>query len=435
MTPWRLSSSLSLSMLIPGPTVTVRSTRSISWIRFISLTSTTMPPRSGTAPSESPVPPARGTTGMPSRLASLTTSETSSAVRGRTATSGMWSAQRWTGNGAGTRVRFTRELRLSSTRSSSPRIARSSSITAAAADLRGDLGLLDGQPAPAAGAVGPLRDVVDVTELEPGHRVEQLARRRVDALALVEPAGVVVGHGPFDRVRELDPARLDEVVDQLDAEDDLELVVVAVVARVILREGDVVVGVGSDDPLRADRPPVGDVVVGVLAGEVDVAHLRRGPAAAPLLAHQPELHAGGLQQLREGARVGGAMEGRLAVHEQERLAADRDVEAVGPVGDVLLGDRDVAQHGLVVRLGQPLVPELPGFALVARRDHQRAHRLHDVDRARAVAVEVAEHQRVRAAQLACAALGAVDEVVRDVGDVDEALLQRDDARVERERRR
>ena len=73
----RLSCSLSLSMLMPGPTVTVRSTRSISWIWFISLTSTRMPPRSGTAPSERPVPPARGTTGMPSRLASLTISETS----------------------------------------------------------------------------------------------------------------------------------------------------------------------------------------------------------------------------------------------------------------------------------------------------------------------------------------------------------------------
>ncbi len=105
---------------MPGPTVAVRFTRSTSWIRFISLTSTRIPPRSGTAPSERPVPPARGTTGMRSRLASFTTSETSSAVRGRTATSGMNSAQRCTGNGAGTRVRFTRELRLGSTRSSSP---------------------------------------------------------------------------------------------------------------------------------------------------------------------------------------------------------------------------------------------------------------------------------------------------------------------------
>ena len=351
---------------MPGPTVTVRSTRSTSWIWFISLTSTRMPPRSGTAPSDSPVPPARGTTGMRSRLASLTISETSCAVRGRTATSGMWSAQRCTGNGAGTRVRFTRELRLGSTRSSSPMIARSSSRTAsstallnatlttapraaacvwpptsipadcatssnrsitssgcsaaapasdsgrsdhgqalisvstssscaradaAAADLRGDLRLLDRQPAAAARAVRPLRDVVDVAELDPRHRPQQLARRRVHALALVEPARVVVGDGALDRLGERDPALLDEVVDELDAEDDLELVVVAEVARVVLGEGDEVVRVGRDDPLRADRAPVGDVVLGVLAGEVDVAHLGGRAAAAPLLAHQPELDA------------------------------------------------------------------------------------------------------------------------------------------------
>ena len=65
------SSSLSLSMLMPGPTVTVRSTRSISWIWFISLTSTRIPPRSGTAPSDRPVPPARGTTGMPQPVGEL----------------------------------------------------------------------------------------------------------------------------------------------------------------------------------------------------------------------------------------------------------------------------------------------------------------------------------------------------------------------------
>ena len=71
-------------MLIPGPTVTVRLAWSISWIWFISLTSTTIPWRSGTAPSVSPVPPARGTTGIPWRLASLTTSEICSAEVGST---------------------------------------------------------------------------------------------------------------------------------------------------------------------------------------------------------------------------------------------------------------------------------------------------------------------------------------------------------------
>ena len=47
----------------------------------------------------------------------------------------MYSAQRCTGNGAGTRVRFTRELRFGSTRSSSPMIARSSSMTASSIAL------------------------------------------------------------------------------------------------------------------------------------------------------------------------------------------------------------------------------------------------------------------------------------------------------------
>ena len=75
-------------MLIPGPTVTVRSTWSISLISFMSLTSTMIPPLSGTAPSVSPVPPARGTTGTPWRFASLTTSETCSALVGRTTTCG-----------------------------------------------------------------------------------------------------------------------------------------------------------------------------------------------------------------------------------------------------------------------------------------------------------------------------------------------------------
>jgi hypothetical protein len=91
---------------MPGPTVTVRSTRSTSVTWFMRLTSTTIPRLSGRAPSLSPVPPARGTIGMRSRLASLTTSLTCSAVRGSTTRSGTYSAQRCTGNGAGTRVRL-----------------------------------------------------------------------------------------------------------------------------------------------------------------------------------------------------------------------------------------------------------------------------------------------------------------------------------------
>ena len=304
-------------------------------------------------------------------------------------------------------------------------------LDAPAADLGRDLRLLDRQPAAAPRAVRPLRHVVDVLEGEPGNRAQQLARRLVHALALVEPARVVVGDRPLDRLRELEPAVAHELGDQLDPEHDLEVVVLAEQPRVVLGEGDVVVRVGREDPLRPHRPPVGDVVLGVLAREVDVAHLRRRSAAAPLLAHQPELDAGLLQEQRECAAVGGPVEGRLAVDEQDRLAARGQVEPLGPVTHVLLAHRHVAEHRLVRPLGEPLVPELPALALVAGRDHQRAHRLHDVDGARAVAVEVAGEERVRAAQLAGAALRAVDEVIGHVLDVDEPLLHRHDRGVER----
>lgn len=67
-------------MLMPGPTVQVRLSRSISLISFIRLTSTTMPRRSGTAPSVSPVPPSRGTMGIRCAFAIRTTSATCSVV-------------------------------------------------------------------------------------------------------------------------------------------------------------------------------------------------------------------------------------------------------------------------------------------------------------------------------------------------------------------
>ena len=227
------------------------------------------------------------------------------------------------------------------------------------ADLGRDLRLLDRQPAAAAGAVGPLRDAVHVLEGDAGDRADELPRGLVHALALVQPARVVVGDRALDRVRELDPALLHEVVDQLDAEHDLELVVVREVLGVVLGERDEVVRVGGDDALGADRAPVLDVVLGVLEGEVAVAHLGRRAAAAPLLAHQAELVAGALEELRERARVGGPVERGLAVDEQDRLAADRDVQPVGPVRDVLLADADVAQDRLVVVLREALVPQFP----------------------------------------------------------------------------
>ena len=68
---------------MPVPTVTVRFSRSSSLILFIRFTSTTMPPRSGTAPSVSPVPPSRGTTGTRSSLAMRTTPATSSVLVGQ----------------------------------------------------------------------------------------------------------------------------------------------------------------------------------------------------------------------------------------------------------------------------------------------------------------------------------------------------------------
>src|SRR5215207_9726896 len=248
---WR-SSSESLSMLIPGCTVTVRSSTSISRIRVISFTSTRIPCRRGTAPSVSPVPPARGTTGIRARLASLTTSETSSAETGRTTAWGMNSSHRWAGNGDGTRARLKSADLPVKTRPS-PQIATSSSIRVSGrgaitalhlesrglgheledvedldslclallverplrpgagrdervdagelggpcdpppADLRRQVGPLDREPASGPGAVRPLRHVVDVDEGQARNGSEDFARRLVHAEPLVQTTGVVVG--------------------------------------------------------------------------------------------------------------------------------------------------------------------------------------------------------------------------------------------------
>src|ERR671919_1421684 len=225
MNPCGLSSSESFSMLIPGCTVTVRSSRSSSRIRFMSLTSTMIPCRSGTAPSVRPVPPARGTTGTRSRFASFTTSEICSAEVGRTTASGTKSSQRWTGKGEGTRARLKRaeapaktcsspQIWTSSSRIASERatvaisvlqprrlgdelhqvddldvllptllgerplrphagrdervdLERLGALDAAAADLGGEVGPLGPEPGPRPRAVGPLRHVVHVLEHQP----------------------------------------------------------------------------------------------------------------------------------------------------------------------------------------------------------------------------------------------------------------------------
>src|SRR5919106_4538648 len=301
MKPCGLSSSESFSMLIPGCTVTVRSSRSSSRILFISFTSTTIPCRSGTAPSVSPVPPARGTTGTRSRFASFTTSEICSAEVGRTTASGTKSSQRWTGKGEGTRARLKRAEAPAKT-CSSPQIWTSSSriasesatvatsalqarrlgdelhpvddldvllpallgerplrpdagrdervdlqslgaLDAAPADLRRQVGPLDPEPGARAGAVGPLGHVVDVLEGQAGDRPEDLPGRRVDSLSLVESAGVVIRGDLLDGLRELEPALADELCHELDDEDDVEVELLAEEARVVLREGDVVVRV------------------------------------------------------------------------------------------------------------------------------------------------------------------------------------------------
>ena len=187
-------------------------------------------------------------------------------------------------------------------------------------------------------------------------------------------------------------------------------------------------------PLGAGGSPVVQVVPGEPLRLVDVPHLGRGTTAAPLLAHQPELVARLLQDLRHRARDRGAVERRLAVDEQHRLAADREVEALGPVAHVLLADRGLAEHRLVGALVGARVPGLPRRLVHAALDREGAHRLDDVDGAGPEAVEVTGEQGVRAAQLAGAALGAVDVVGGDLLDRHLALVHRHDVGVERGRR-
>ena len=124
------------------------------------------------------------------------------------------------------------------------------------------------------------------------------------------------------------------------------------------------------------------------------------------------------------------MEGGLAVAEEDGLPADRQPETLGPVGDVLLGDGRSVEHGLVAPLVRELVPPLPAGLLDARIDREPSHGLDDVDRALAEPVEVTREERVRAAQLAGAALGAVHVVLGHVLDAEMAAVHRHDVCVE-----
>jgi hypothetical protein len=191
------------------------------------------------------------------------------------------------------------------------------------------------------------------------------------------------------------------------------------------------VRVDDEDAPGADRPPVGDVVLGEAARLLDVAHLRRRPAAAPLLGHEAELHARRLEDAGDRARQRRAVEGGLAVAEEDGVAADRQAQPVGPVRHPLLRDRCAVQHRLVPARVRELVPLLPARLVDAGVDRERPHRLHQVHRAGAEAVEVAGEERVGAAQLARAALGAVDVVAGDVLDAEHALLHADHIGVER----
>ncbi|BDZ56517.1 hypothetical protein GCM10025872_01740 [Barrientosiimonas endolithica] len=171
-------------------------------------------------------------------------------------------------------------------------------------------------------------------------------------------------------------------------------------------------------------------MLGEPLGLVDVAHLGGRAAAAPLLAHQPELDPGLLQDLRDRPRDRRAVERRLAVDEQDRVAADRDVEAVGPVAHLVLADPLGPEHRLVGALVGAGVPAAPLGLVHPLVDGERAHGLDHVDRAGAEAIEVAGEKRVGTTQLARAALRAVDVVGRDVGDLELALLHRHDVGVE-----
>ncbi len=176
-------------------------------------------------------------------------------------------------------------------------------------------------------------------------------------------------------------------------------------------------------------------MLGHAEAEVVVAHLVGGPAAAPLLLHQPELDARLPQYERDGARNGLPVEGGLAVAEENRLASDGQVQTLRPVADLALRRLDVpAEHGFVSPAVGQVVPALPLGLVDIALDRQRAHRLDEVDRPCPVAVEVACEERVGAPQLAGPAHRAVHVVARHVLDLEMPFLHRDDVCVERSRR-
>lgn len=240
----------------------------------------------------------------------------------------------------------------------------------------------------------------------------------------------MVGDRPLHRDARGDRALVDQLGQQFDHQDDLDVVLVTEVLRVVLGEGDVVVRVEDQHPLGAGGAPVVQVVPSEPLRLLGVAHLGGGAATAPLLTHQAEPVPGGLQDLGDRAGDRRAVEGCLAVDEQDRLAADADVQALGPVAHVVLADHGVAEDRLVGLLIGADVPGLPVGLVDALVHRQRPDRLDHVDRTGPETVEVAGEERIGAAELARAALGAVDVVGRDVLDLHLTLLEGDDVGVE-----
>ncbi len=74
----------------PHSTVTERFSGSMARILFILAVARTIPPRMGTEPPETFVPPPRGVTGMRFSLASFRISATCAVAVGKTTTSGAW---------------------------------------------------------------------------------------------------------------------------------------------------------------------------------------------------------------------------------------------------------------------------------------------------------------------------------------------------------
>ena len=75
--------------MTPGSTTARKFAVSISRMRFIRVTASTMPPRCAPAPPLSPVPAPLATTGTPRRAAIATTAETSAVEDGSTTAAGI----------------------------------------------------------------------------------------------------------------------------------------------------------------------------------------------------------------------------------------------------------------------------------------------------------------------------------------------------------